>query len=70
MTAAQSAFVQIIFAVLIVILCAYSGGRVHQWYRQAALRDAAFREGYDQASHAFAPLIGRGHDAGADSHTP
>lgn len=59
MTATQSAVLQIIIAVMIAILCAYSGGRVHQWYRQVQERDTAYREGYDQASRTLLPLFGR-----------
>jgi hypothetical protein len=44
---------------MFVIFCAYTGGRVHQWYRQSLERDTAFREGYDQASRALFPLASR-----------
>jgi hypothetical protein len=59
MTATQSAVLQIILAVMIAILCAYSGGRVHQWYRQVQERDTAYREGYAQASRTLLPHFGR-----------
>jgi hypothetical protein len=55
MTAAQSAVLQIVLAVMISILSAYFGGRVHQWYRQSQERDTAFREGYNRASYTLLP---------------
>ena len=59
MTATQSDVLQIALAVLLLIFCAYAGGRVHQWYRQSFERDLAFREGYQQASHTLFPLASR-----------
>lgn len=32
------------------LACGYAAGRIHQWYRTALERDAAWRDGYDQAS--------------------
>ena len=47
------------FAVAIVIFTAYAAGRVHQWYRHGFEREEAFREGYNQASHALFHLATR-----------
>jgi hypothetical protein len=43
----QNAAFQVIGYVVISVLCAYSGGRVHQWYKHSMDRDGAFREGYN-----------------------
>lgn len=50
---------QVMFAVAIVIFTAYAAGRVHQWYRHGFEREEAFREGYNQASHALFHLATR-----------
>ena len=50
---------QVMLAVAIVIFTAYAAGRVHQWYRHSFEREVAFREGYNQASHALFHLAVR-----------
>ncbi len=55
------------FAVAIVIFTAYAAGRVHQWYRHGFEREEAFREGYNQASHALFHLATR-NISGAAGH--
>lgn len=59
MNATYSIFLQVAFAIMLAIFGAYVGGRVHQWYRQSNERDSAFRDGYNQASHALFPLATR-----------
>jgi hypothetical protein len=54
-----STALQVMFAVAIVIFTAYAAGRVHQWYRHGFEREEAFREGYNQASHALFHLATR-----------
>lgn len=34
---------------MIIVLC-YTAGRLHQWYKTAADREAAFRDGYNMAT--------------------
>lgn len=36
----------------LLLLCAYTCGRLHQWYLQGRLRDQAYQHGYDQATRA------------------
>lgn len=38
------------FLVIFALACGYAAGRMHQWYRHALERDAAWRDGYDQGS--------------------
>jgi hypothetical protein len=38
------------FFLVLAVSGGYAGGRLHQWYRTALERDAAWRDGYDQAS--------------------
>ena len=59
MTFPSSTALQVMFAVAIVIFTAYAAGRVHQWYRHGFEREEAFREGYNQASHALFHLATR-----------
>ena len=62
---------QVMFAVAIVIFTAYAAGRVHQWYRHGFEREEAFREGYNQASHALFHLATRnisGKASSTDGH--
>ena len=56
---------QVMFAVAIVIFTAYAAGRVHQWYRHGFEREEAFREGYNQASHALFHLATRNMSGGS-----
>ncbi|MEU4239178.1 hypothetical protein [Actinoplanes sp. NPDC026619] len=57
-TAGSSAF-QIISYALVLVLCAYGGGRVHQWYKHSMDRDQSFREGYNQGYHSLFVLAAR-----------
>jgi hypothetical protein len=59
MSLPSSTALQVILAVAIVIFTAYAAGRVHQWYRHGFEREEAFREGYNQASHALFHLATR-----------
>jgi len=59
MTTVEMAGVRICLAVMVVTALAYAAGRVHQWYRRASERDAAYREGYTQASRTLFPLAAR-----------
>ncbi|MCA2214093.1 hypothetical protein [Jidongwangia harbinensis] len=49
----MSTAIQVALAVAIVIFTAYAAGRVHQWYRHGFEREVAYREGYNEASHAL-----------------
>jgi hypothetical protein len=49
----MSIAIQVALAVAIVIFTAYAAGRVHQWYRHGFEREVAYREGYNEASHAL-----------------
>ncbi|MFI7544366.1 hypothetical protein [Actinoplanes sp. NPDC049599] len=59
MTEMGSSTFQIALAVIFVIVTAYAGGRVHQWYRHTFERDLAYREGYNQASRTLFHLAVR-----------
>ena len=47
---------QILVIALAATVCAYYGGRIHQWYLQCMDRDRSFREGYN---HAYRVLFAR-----------
>lgn len=70
MTTAGQVTVQISLAVILVIVIAYTAGRVHQWYRRAFERDVAYREGYNQASLSLFPLAARKPVAGNRARPP
>jgi hypothetical protein len=53
MEASTALALQVAFAVAIVIFTAYAAGRVHQWSRHGLEREIAYRDGYNQASHAL-----------------
>jgi len=59
MTAPGSHLLQVLFSLLLVIPSSYVLGRVHQWYIHCLRRDAAFRTGYDHASHSMFDLARR-----------
>jgi hypothetical protein len=65
-----STTLQIAFAVIFVIVTAYSAGRVHQWHRHTFERDVAYREGYNQASRTLFHLAARNPSAKADPSAP
>jgi hypothetical protein len=46
MPTGDSAFHTIVY-VLVSMLCAYGGGRIHEWYKHSMDRDRSFREGYN-----------------------
>jgi hypothetical protein len=54
-----STALQVAVAVAVVIVTAYAAGRIHQWYRHGLEREVAYREGYDEASHALFHLATR-----------
>ena len=56
----NSGFLQTIAWVVLSMLCAYGGGRLHQWYMHGMDRDRAFREGYAHGYQALFPLAARG----------
>jgi hypothetical protein len=55
----DSSIFQIIACILISVLFAYGGGRVHQWYKHSMDRDRSFREGYSHGYHALFPVAAR-----------
>jgi hypothetical protein len=56
MTAPASNLLQLLFSLGLVLPSSYAAGRIHQWYAHSLRRDSAFRQGYDQASHAMFDL--------------
>ncbi|MDY7088757.1 MAG: hypothetical protein SYR96_27085 [Actinomycetota bacterium] len=56
----DSGLVQIIAGVVLSVLSAYGGGRIHQWYMHGMDRDKAFREGYAHGYQALFHLAARG----------
>ena len=56
---------QVTLAVAMGIFSAYAAGRVHQWYRHSFEREAAYRDGYNQASEALFHLAIRTLPAGS-----
>ena len=69
----MSTAIQVALAVAIVIFTAYAAGRVHQWYRHGFEREVAYREGYNEASHALFHLAirtlpGKSSPAGGAMH--
>lgn len=48
-----------LFLFVLASSCGYAGGRIHQWYRTALERDAAWRDGYDQATGSLFALATR-----------
>jgi hypothetical protein len=61
---------QIIVYVLIAVLCAYGGGRIHGWYRHSMERDRSFREGYSHGYQALFALAARTTRRAADRSDP
>lgn len=53
MTVPGNSIIQALFALAFVIASGYAAGRIHQWYKQGLDRDAAYRNGYDQASNSM-----------------
>ncbi|GIF24122.1 hypothetical protein BJ973_007605 [Actinoplanes tereljensis] len=51
--------IQIIAYILVMMLCAYGGGRVHQWYKHTMDRDQSFRDGYNHGYRALFALAAR-----------
>jgi hypothetical protein len=58
---------QIIAYVVLAMLCAYGGGRIHQWYMHGMDRDRAFRDGYAHGYHALFPFAARGSRFASDT---
>jgi hypothetical protein len=50
MIAPGNGLIQTIFAVAFLVASGYALGRIHQWYRDSARRELAYRQGYDLAS--------------------
>ena len=59
MNASTSVAIQVAVAVAMLTFTAYAAGRVHQWYRHGFEREVAYREGYNEASHALFRLATR-----------
>jgi hypothetical protein len=53
MTAPGNDMLQLLLSLSLVIASGYAAGRIHQWYKHSLERDAAFREGYNHASHSM-----------------
>jgi hypothetical protein len=58
--------IQIIAYILVAVLCAYGGGRIHQWYKHCMDRDRSFREGYSHGYHALFAVAAR--NARSETH--
>ncbi|GAB2628748.1 hypothetical protein Aab01nite_21530 [Paractinoplanes abujensis] len=56
----NSGTLQIIAGVVLSMMSAYGGGRIHQWYMHGMDRDRAFREGYAHGYQALFHLAARG----------
>ena len=70
MTPSGSIALQLALSVVMVVFTSYVAGRVHQWYRHGFERDAAYREGYNQASHTLFQLAVRTHPAAPAPDAP
>jgi hypothetical protein len=68
-TGDNSAF-QIIAYIVISVLFAYGGGRIHQWYKHSMDRDRSFREGYSNGYHALFAVAARNTRLAADLPNP
>jgi hypothetical protein len=55
----NNGYLQIIAGVVLMMLSAYGGGRIHQWYMHGMDRDRAFREGYAHGYRALFPFAAR-----------
>lgn len=53
MTAPGNDLLQAVLALAFVIASGYALGRIHQWYRDSARRERAYRNGYDLASNSM-----------------
>lgn len=60
----------IIAGLVLAVLCAYGGGRVHQWYTHGMERDRSFRDGFNHGYHALFPLAARSARPVAGATTP
>jgi hypothetical protein len=63
----KSAAFEVIVYVVIAVLCAYGGGRIHQWYKHSMDRDVAFREGYNHGYRMLFQLATRRTRPGPDA---
>jgi hypothetical protein len=61
---------QILACALVSVLCAYGGGRVHQWYMHSMDRDQSFRDGYNHGYRALFAIAARNSRPSADSPIP
>ena len=61
---------QITAFILFSVLCAYAGGRVHQWYKHSMDRDRSFREGYSHGYHALFSIAARNGRLATDQPDP
>jgi hypothetical protein len=64
MPTGDNSALQAIACIVILILCAYGGGRIHQWYKHGMDRDRSFRDGFSHGYHALFPIAARGVRAG------
>ena len=53
MTAPGNSVLAALLALAFVVASAYAAGRIHQWFRNGAQRDRAYREGYAKASNSL-----------------
>lgn len=67
MTSPDSNIFTVLFGIILLMSTMYAGGRVHQWYRQGADRDDAFRDGYDRATRSLFSLATRATKAPEDA---
>lgn len=59
MIAPGNGLVQTILAMAFVVASGYALGRIHQWYRDSARREQAYRHGYDLASDSMFDMVVR-----------
>jgi hypothetical protein len=60
----------IIACILLSMLFAYCGGRIHQWYMHSMDRDRSFREGYHNGYHSLFAVAARNTRSTPDLPTP
>jgi hypothetical protein len=63
MTAPGNDLVQVLLAISFCIAFCYALGRIHQWYRDGAEREQAYRQGYDLASDSMFEMARSGPSA-------
>ena len=69
MIAPGNSLIQVILAIAFLVASGYALGRIHQWYRDSARRERAYRHGYDLASDSMFDMAVR-KQADESGHRP